>query len=241
MEVKTKAIVLRNVKYGDSSLIVDMLSEAMGRVSFIVRIPKTQKGKLKKQFFQPLTILSIVFDYRQRSSLQHLRDVGIALPYMSVSVDPVKISLAMFLAEFLSYVTRDEQQNEPLYEFIEQSLMWLDAADEGYANFHIVFMLGLSRYIGFWPNLDDYRDGCLFDLREGRFTMTTPLHRDFLQPSEANAFVNLMRLDYSTMRLFRLSRSQRNTITETIIRYYRLHVPDMPELRCLDVLKELFS
>lgn len=240
MDIKSKAIVLRHVKYGDSSLIVDMLTEAMGRVSFIVRIPKTQKGKMKKQLFQPLTILSVVFDYRQRSSLQHLRDISIAQPFMSIPVEPAKIGLAMFLAEFLSYVTRDEQRNDTLFTYIEESLRWLDAADGGYANFHIVFMLQLSRFIGFLPNLEDYTDGCLFDLREGRFTTVAPLHHDVLQPDDARTFVDLMRLNYRTMHLCRLNRKQRNNITESILLFYRLHVPDMPELRCLDVLKELF-
>lgn len=240
MDVKTKAIVLRSVKYGDASLIVDMLTEEMGRVSFIVRIPKTQKGKLKKQLFQPLTILSVVFNYRQRSSLQHIRDVSIAVPFVTIHVEPIKIGLVMFLAEFLTYVTRDEQQNHLLFEYIESSLRWLDDAVDSYANFHLVFMMRLSRFIGFWPNLDDYHDGCLFDLREARFTSVTPLHRDFLQPDDARMLLTLMRMDYSNMRFFRMNRSQRNRTTEIILLYYRLHVADMPELRCLDVLKELF-
>lgn len=240
MDVKTKAIVLRSVKFGDASLIVDMLTEEMGRLSFIVRIPKTQKGKMKKQLFQPLTILSIVFNYRQRSGIQHLRDINIAVPYISIPMEPAKIGVAMFLAEFLTYVTRDEQRNQPLFEFIESSLLWFDNATDGYANFHLVFTMRLSRFIGFWPNLGDYREGCLFDLREGRFTTVAPLHHDVLQAADARALLTLMRLDYSSMRHFRINRKQRNEITEDILLFYRLHVPGMPELRCLDVLKELF-
>ena len=240
MDVKTKAIVLRSVKYGDASLIVDMLTESMGRVSFIVRIPKTQKGKLKKHLFQPLTILSIVFNYRQRSSLQHIRDINIAVPYTSIPVVPAKIGIAMFLAEFLTYVTRDEQRNDPLYQYVESSLRWLDDAIGGYANFHLVFMLRLSRFIGFWPNLDDYHEGCLFDLREARFTSIAPLHHDVLQPAEARFIGTFMRMNYGNMRAFKMSRTQRNHITDIILLFYRLHVADMPELKCLDVLKELF-
>lgn len=240
MDVKTKAIVLRAVKYGDASLIVDMLTEEMGRVSFIVRIPKTQKGKLKKQLFQPLTILSVVFNYRQNLSLQHIRDIGIAVPFVSIHVEPIKIGIVMFLAEFLTYVTRDEQQNNLLFEYIESSLRWLDDSTENYANFHLVFMLRLSRFIGFWPNLDDYHEGDLFDLREARFTSFTPLHHDFLQSTDAKTLLSLMRMDYGNMRLFKMNREQRNRITDIILQYYRLHVADMPELRCLDVLKELF-
>ena len=241
MDVKTTAVVLRTIKYGDSSLIVDMLTEQMGRVSFLVRTPKTQKGKLKKQLFQPLTILSLVFDYRQRSSLQRIRDIAIAVPYITIPAVAPKIATAIFLAEFLSYVTRDEQRNTPLFEYIVSSLRWLDDADSGYANFHLVFMMRLSRFIGFWPNLDDYCEGCLFDLREARFTTVAPLHNDVLKAAEARQVCTLMRMTYSNMHAFRMNRSQRNRITDIILLFYRLHVADMPEMKSLAVLKELFD
>lgn len=240
MLTKTKAIVLHHLKFGDSSLVVDMFTEQQGRLSFMVRIPKTQKGKLKKQFFQPMTVLDIEFDYRQRANLQHLRDARIAEPFVGIPFDAVKMSLSMFLAEFLYYCTRDEQANVPLYQYIENSISWLDAAGHDYANFHLVFMMRLSRFIGFYPNLDDYVEGCYFDLRSASFEPAAPLHIDFLQPAEASRINTLIRMNYETMHLFRMNRLERNRITELILFYYRLHIPNMPELRSFDVLRELF-
>lgn len=241
MMTKTRAIVLRQLKYGEQSLIVDMLTRDLGRVAFVVRLPKTAHGKIKKQFFQPLTILEIEVDYRERSQLQHLRNVRVATPYYNIGTDAVKLAEVFFLAEFLHYATRDEQQNLPLFSFVETSLQWLDYATDGYANFHLVFMMRLTRFIGFYPNLDDYLPGCCFDLREARFTPLTPIHSDFLKPVEAERIVTLMRMSLDTMRLFRLSRSERNRITDILVHYYRLHVPQMPELRSLPVLQELFA
>lgn len=241
MLIKTKAIVLRCIKYGDSSLIADILTEAMGRVSFIVRIPKTAKAKVKKQFFQPLTILELEFDHRQRSQLQHIRNVRIALPYTSIPFEPAKSCILIFLAEFLYYVTRDEQQNTPLYNYVESSLAWLDGASSGFASFHLVFMMRLSRFVGFFPNFDDFMPGCLFDLRSGSFCQNVPLHTDYLIPQEAERVGKLMRMDYETMRLFRLSHSERNRIATLTLLYYRLHVPDMPELKSFPILQELFA
>lgn len=241
MMTKTRAIVLRQLKYGDQSLIVDMLTCDLGRVSFVVRVPKTAKGKMKKQLFQPLTILDVELDFRERVQLQHLRDIRVAIPYRHVGTDAVKMAEVLFLAEFLHYATRDEQQNVSLYSFVETSLQWLDMATDGYANFHLVFMMRLTRFIGFFPNLDDYQPGCCFDLREARFTPLTPIHADFLKPLEAERIVTLMRMSLDTMHLFRMNRSERNRITDILVRYYRLHVPQMPELRSLPVLQELFA
>lgn len=114
-EVKTRAIVLRTVKYGDNAIIADLLTEAQGRVSFLVRIPKTARGRVRRQHFLPLTLLSIDYDFRLRSSLQRLREVRIDQPYLHIPINPSKQAILLFLAEFLTYATRDEQQNVPLF------------------------------------------------------------------------------------------------------------------------------
>ncbi|MDY4666956.1 MAG: DNA repair protein RecO [Prevotella sp.] len=241
MLVRTRAIVLRTIKYGEASFVADLLTEEYGRMSFLLHIPKTGKGKVKKQFFQPLSVLELVIDYRERKNLQHIRDVRMAVQMPGIALHPVKRALALFLQEFLYYVTRSEQRNAPLFLYIVESLSWLDMAPDGYANFHLVFMLRLSRFVGFYPNLDDFVPGCLFDLREARFVRKVPLHSDFLRSDEAARLHDLFRMNYETMHLFRMNRQDRNRITELALRYYRLHVPDMPELKCLDVLKTLFD
>ena len=146
----------------------------------------------------------------------------------------------MFVAEFTSYCTRSEQANRPLYLFVENSVRWLDACTNGFANFHIIYMLHLSRFVGFYPNLDSGVGKTWFDMRSGCFTGSMPAHNDVLQPDEANKIRLLMRLNYTTMRLFSLSRSERNRIVEVVLQYYRLHQPGFPEMKSLPVLMQLF-
>ncbi|MDY6241855.1 MAG: DNA repair protein RecO [Prevotella sp.] len=240
MEVKTKAIVLRTVKYGESRIIVDLLTREAGRVSMVCQLTKSGKGKIKKQLLQPMTMLDVAFDYRKNISLQHFQDLRIGQVYRSLLFDPYKLSITLFLAEFLIYATRDETDNRQLYDFIETSLLWLDNADGGFANFHLVFMLRISLFIGFYPNLDDYHEGCWFDLREGCFTPLRPSHNDCLKPDEAARMRTIMRMSLDNMHLFRMSRVERNRCAEIILYYYRLHQSDFPELRSIEVLKELF-
>ena len=240
MEVKTKAIVLRTVKYGESRIIVDLITREAGRVSMVCQLTKSGKGKIKKQLLQPMTMLDVAFDYRKNISLQHFQDLRIGQVYRSLLFDPYKLSITLFLAEFLIYATRDETDNRQLYDFIETSLLWLDNADGGFANFHLVFMLRISLFIGFYPNLDDYHEGCWFDLREGCFTPLRPSHNDCLKPDEAARMRTIMRMSLDNMHLFRMSRVERNRCAEIILYYYRLHQSDFPELRSIEVLKELF-
>ncbi len=238
--VKTRSIVLHSIKYGESKMIVDLFTQQHGRVSFIVSIPKTSKAKVKKQFFQPLSILEIEFDFRMNVPLQRLKDVRLAVPFSSIPFDPFKLSIGMFVAEFLLYSTKSEQENLPLYTYMENSIAWLDGAEGTIANFHLIFMMQLSRFLGFFPNIDDYVKGELFDLREGQFVEMTPVHRDFLDAAESAEILNLMRLNYHTMHLLKMSRIQRNRCAEVIIHYYRLHIPSFPELKSFSILKELF-
>ena len=241
MLTKTQAIVLHSLKYGETRMIVDMFTRQFGRLSFIVSMPKTARSKMKKQFFQPLSLLEIETDVRPKVQLQKLSDVRLASPFASIPFHPHKLSMALFLAEFLYYALRSEQRNELLYDYVESSIQWLDGQDDRFANFHLVFLMRLSRFLGFYPNLDHYQAGDYFDLRESEFLPAPPLHRDFLYPEEANKVQLMMRMDYPTMHLFRMSHQERNRLLEVTLIYYRLHLPDFPEMKSISVLQELYQ
>jgi DNA repair protein RecO (recombination protein O) len=119
--------------------------------------------------------------------------------------------------------------------------MWLDNANENFSNFHLVFMMRLSRFLGFFPNLDNYHEADYFDLREGRFVTMLPIHSDFLGIEEASKIALLMRLSYKTMHFCTFSRLERDRCAEVILYYYRLHIPNFPELKSLSVLKDLYN
>ena len=241
MQLKSRAIVLRTVKYGDSQWIVDLLTEEAGRMSCICTIPHSGRGKIKKQFFQPLHLLDLVVTCRSTASLQRLADVRLQVPLVSIPVEPSKLAIALFVAEFLCYATRGERQNSALYDYVSNSILWLDGASQGYSNFHLVFMMRLSRFLGFWPNLDNYAEGKGFDLREGMFVDSVPLHKDYVEADEAARIVPLMRMNYATMHLYRMNRKDRNRCVEWLLHFYRLHIPDFPELRSWLVLRELYA
>ena len=197
MLTKTQAIVLHSIKYGETRLIVDMFTKEYGRLSFIVSLPKSPKSKIKKQYFQPLAMLEIETDVRPRLQLQKLSDVRLLHPFSTIPFSQHKLSISLFVAEFLYYALRGEQQNALLFDYIVNSLQWLDGQDGRFANFHLVFLMRLSRF--------------------------------------------LVRMDFPTMHLFQMSHTERNRLLEVALSYYRLHLPDFPELKSLTVLQELYE
>ena len=237
---QTQAVVLRTVKYGDGALVADMLTERHGRVSFMVRVSASSKGRLRRQLFMPLTVVEVDFDFRLKASLQRIRDIRMAKPLPSLSMHPFKLSMTMFLAEFLTHATRDERDNSPLFQFVAYSLEWLDSVSSDFSNFHLVFMMRMSRFIGFFPNVEDVVENGYFDLLNACFTTDVPHHGHFVVPGEASKIALLLRLTYQTMHLCAMSRDERNRCTEVILEYYGLHVPGFPPLKSLPVLKELF-
>lgn len=239
--MKSQAIVLHSLKYGETRWIVDMFTRVHGRLSFIVTVPKSQKAKMKPLLFQPLTMLEIETDVRQGRSLQKLTDARLAHPFASIPFEPDKLAISLFVAEFLYYALRSEQQNGLLFDYVTDSIQWLDSQMGHYANFHLVFLMRMSRFLGFYPNLTDYAPGNYFDLRESMFCKVPPVHHDVLQPQEAEKIQLMMRMDYSTMHLYHLTHNERNRLLEVALAYYRLHLPDFPEMKSLGVLQALYA
>mgnify|MGYP003591387648 CR=1 FL=1 len=241
MLVKSRALVLHSFKYNDSSFISVLFTEVAGEMSFLIRIPKSRRSSGRSKLFQPLNILDIEWDRRENTSLQHLRHVVCSCPYTSLPYQPFKVSIALFISEFLYYALRGERTGGPLFNYICSSLQWLDLAENSFSNFHLVFLLRLSRFLGFFPNTEDYQEHDFFDLQNSCFTSSPPMHTYYIEPAEAAFIPLLMRMNYETMRLFVFTRSQRNRLLDVLNEYFRLHIPNFPKLKSLEVLRLLFD
>ncbi len=221
MMEKTRGIVLHTIKYSDKSLIAEIYTEQHGAVSFLVRIPNQRKSLVKNVLLSPLTLLEIDFDYRERVRLQKLSEVRVGNPYMSLPYHPLKQTIALFLGEFLFHTLRDEGPNEALYAFLHNSLLWLDTAPQGFANFPITLLIRLSRFLGFWPTEEEAQR--MLSVEEQPYV---PL---------------LLRMDFSNMHLYRFTREQRSRLLYVLNLYYRQHVAGFPELRSMAILREVLS
>ena len=238
----THGIVLHYNRFGDDRAIVDIFTRSRGSVSFLVRDRRQQrKGGLHATLLRPLNIVELVFDYRPSLSLQRLQELHIAHCYTSLPYDPIKETVALFLSEFLHGALRSEVQNEDLYHYILYSLQWFDAATEGLGNFHIAFLIGLTHYLGFWPNIDTRIPPPFFDLKDSVATDAEPSHNLFIKGEEAAAMSRLLRMNMRNMHKFRLTRQQRNRILDVLTVYYQLHVPEFRNLRSLAVLQEVLG
>lgn len=241
MLTKTRGIVLRVAPYNDKSSIIYMYTEAFGRCSYMMTWPRGKGGKIPRSLFMPLSLLEIEDTHFPNRDLHRLTEARACYPMGCVALDPVRNVLALFLAEVIYRVVRDREPDQRLFDYLMESIGLLESLDQGIANFHIVFLLGLPRYLGIFPNLNAYRPGVFFDLREGNFTDRLPAHRDYLGARESEILYSLLRIRYENMALYAFSRQERVLILQRIIDYYRLHLPEFPEIKSLAVFQALFD
>lgn len=241
MYQKVTGIVLHTLKYNDASNIVHVYTRQNGRVSFLVKIPKSRKSKVRPVLFQPLAMVELEADFRPNARIHYIKEAKSAYPFQSLPYHPFKSAIAMYLAEFLYWALREEEPDEPLFAYLQHSIKWLDGCESNYSNFHLVFLMRFSRFLGLYPNLDLFQEGCYFDLLNACFTATPPMGGAFLKPDEASRIRLLLRMNYDTMHLFAMNRGERNRCLWIINDYYRLHLPDFPPLKSLEVLQELFD
>lgn len=239
---KTKGIVLRTLKYKDTSIIADIYTEVAGRASFLISVPRSRKAAVKSVLFQPLSLVELEVDFRPNTSIYKVKEAKAFYPFSTLPYEPYKSAIALFLSEFLYRAVREEVENRPLFAYLQHSMIWLDECRDGFANFHLVFLMRLSRFLGLYPNLEDYQRGDYFDLQNACFTSLRPqLHSHYIGPEEASRLTMLMRMNYETMHLFAMNRVERARCLTIMNEYYRLHLPDFPVLKSLEILKELFD
>lgn len=239
---KESGVVLRVLRYGDNGLIVDIFTPLRGMVSFMVRLPKARrKAMVRGVFFRPLTVLELDYNFRLSSSLQHLADVRPLVNYRSLPYHPYKSAVVLFLSEFLYRALRNESGNASLFSYVVYSLEWFDAATCDFADFHLVFLCRLTRFLGFCPNVCRHGRGEYFDMINACYTSVRPMHSSFLEPDEA-AYVSLfMHVGFASMHHIRMSGKQRCRCLNVIVDYYKLHIPGFPDIRSLEVLRDVFS
>ena len=240
MIIDDEILIFHALRYSDDQLIVEGLARNYGRVSFVVRISHAPRAKVRHVIFQPMAVLEVQWEEKPRAKLMRPIAARVSQPWSSLHTSPIKAAITLFLAEFLLQVCRHEQSGELFFDYLLHSLTWLDTAEEGFANFHLLFLMRLAQFLGIAPNTSD--TGLpFFDLMAAEFVSRAPAHAYYIYGDEARAFEQLLRMNFSTMHLFQLTRTQRNRILELILTYYRLHILSLPELKSWEVLREIFT
>lgn len=239
---KITALVLDVIKYNDRHNVVTLFSRERGRISFLSAAGNGKATRVRNARLMTLSLISSEVNFHENKSLQTLGAILPARVWKDLYFNPIKASLAIFLAEFLNRYLRDSPPDAPLFDFIVDSLIDLDSRrSRPVANFHISFLISMLQYAGIQPDMSDYERGDWFDMRAGITSAYPPPHNNFLAPDETLAMKSLLRMNHHNDRLFRLSGAQRRLILCKLLEYYAVHFPGVSNLNSPSVLTELFS
>ncbi|GHT32888.1 DNA repair protein RecO [Bacteroidia bacterium] len=236
MFCNTRAIVLGSVKYSDNNLLLHAYTEETGRTTYVINGIKSRRCVAKPALLAPLSIIEIEAEHHPKRDIQRIKESKIVFSSCNISANPVRNSIAHLLAEVLQHCLRETECNAPLFNFLVNSILRLETMEEGIANFHLVFMLNLSAYLGFYPNYDNKAANTFFDQMNGCFLYDKPLHRHFLPIEESNLLKDFLINGCETA----CTRTQRNRLLDELLDYYRLHLTHFGEIKSCAVLKVLF-
>ncbi len=237
---KTRGLVIHTIKYTDNSVISHIYTEGFGRQAFLIKGTRGKKSSAKINLLQHLSILEMEVYIRQNRDLQRIKEIKLHDNYTSIPYNPTKNGIALFLAEILYRTLREQEQNLPLFSYLLNAFGIFDLKESGFANFHLLFLLGLSRHLGFFPRNNCSSANDYFDIENARFTRQKPLHPGFVSPPASSYLHRLMNCSFEDMGEVKLNTSIRQVLLTGLLDYYRFHVAGMDKVKSFPVLSEVF-
>lgn len=238
---KTRGIVLHYIKYGDTSIIAYIYTEIFGRQAFIVNGVRKKRSRIKLNQFQPLSVLELDLYYKPNRDIQRIKEIKNSLLLNTVHDDVIKGSIALFIAEILYKTLREIEPNKPLFDFIYNSIQILDLKTNGIKNYHLVFLLLLSKYLGISP-VDEDQKSIEFGVTEQQVLKKSGKGLSFiLTPEEKEAMIQLHQYSFQKLEKIRIDNNTRSGLLEKFIEYYKIHLEGIGTIKSLTVLKEVFG
>lgn len=216
---KTKGVVFRFTKYGETSIIVNIFTELFGLQSYMVNGVRSSSKRSKIALFQPLTLLDLVVYHKENANILRIKEVKCYHPYQTVTSEIRKSAIAMFINEVLNKSVKEQSHAGEIHEFIASSLIVLDQHQKP-ENFHLLFLLGLSKHLGFGPNLTE-----------------EVLGGHWMDEADEKVLKQLLVANYKSVPS--VTYDQRQTLLTCLLRFYTSHVDNFGEMKSLPVLREI--
>jgi DNA repair protein RecO (recombination protein O) len=239
---KTRGIVFHTVKYGENGLVVKIYTESSGLQSYIINSVKTKKGKFKASAFEPLSLVELVSEQKENRGLQRIKEIRTQPVFHSIPDDIVKSSIIMFLNEVLyKSIQQQGHIDQPLFNFIFNSIQILDLETETNPDFHLFFMIQLSKYLGFFPHGDYSDETPYFDLKEGSFISSIDNPHFTLEKETGSLLYELIKTDFDHLSEIKISSAKRKLLLSKLLLYFEIHIISFRNLKTPEILHEILK
>lgn len=226
---KTRGIIINFIAYRETSIIAKVYTEEFGIQTYIENGVRSSRGRNRMALFQPATLLDLVVYMNPKKDIQRISEIKCNNPYQTLPYDVLKSSIALFMTEILHKTLKEEAENKPLFNFLNQTLINLDEAETSFENTHLQFLLNFAFYLGFAPQTAK-EIGSQF--KESGIPVTLS--------EDAARTVDQFILGDNPAQL-RINRNLRNELSDVLLSFYRLHIENLSEIKSLTVLREVLG
>lgn len=240
---KTQGIVLRTVRYGETSVIVNIFTELFGIQSYLVNGVRTGKAKTSKaNLLQPANILDLVVYHKDNKNLQRLSDFRFAYLYRSLYADVIKNSIALFFVELLDKTLKQPESYPELFHFAVDAFEWIDLQEGNMANLPLYFALRVAELQGFKIYGTYSNENPYLDLEEGTFIPEKLLNSYCLDENCSRITGQLLEIkNPGLLRDIKADKQMRQQLLAGYQLYYQLHFPGFSGLQSPRVLSEILG
>lgn len=237
------AVALRTVKYNDRSSILTVWSAELGRVALLMPAGAGAESRRRRALTMPMSLFEGIVDVRPGHEIMPIRDLKAVNRGADLSANPVRATIAMFLAEVLTAVTREGGPDRALWVFVEESVTELcRLTGAALANFHLVFLTRLAAVLGIEPDMSTWKKNRGLDLADGVFRTSRALHDHWIEPGAARMARLLTSLTgYTGIGRLPFTRETRRQALDVILHYYTLHHTSLENLHSLPVVRATLS
>lgn len=241
MIIKTRGIVFRVVKYGETSVIADVYTEEKGLQSYILNSVRAKKPKFHAGLVQIMSLVEMVVYAREGKELHHVKELRSAFPFQTIPFDIIKSSVGTFMLELAQKTIKESEANEELFHFLFHSFILLDQTKENVANLHLSFMVKLCDFLGILPEPQLDASYHYFDLKEGVFLNASPLHPHYMSPLQTYWLPIFMNTSFDESHKIIMKGEERRQFVQLMMKYYEHHIPNFTELKTFAVLQMVLS
>lgn len=238
---QVKGIVFKSVKYSETSAICTVYTDKFGLQSYMINGVRGTRSKNLQALVRPLSILQMTVYHRENKNLQRIREIGFDHIYTALPFDIAKSSVGLLIVEVLTKTIKEQESNQPLFDFIYHQLIYLDEYKGSVANFHLFFLVNLSSYLGFAPGSNFSPTQTFFDLKGGNFCASTPDNHFYIELPDSEWLYRVMMLVAFDDNAIKMPAPVRKRLLRKLITYYELHVESFGRVRSVEILEQVLS
>lgn len=248
MLYKTRGIVLKTNKYSETSVTARIYTERFGIQSYIINAVHSKTARIKPGYLQPGTLLAMDVYHKPGRNLNRIKELMCLPIYCTINSDVLKSSMLLFISEVLYKAIKEEDANSSLFSFIYSAFVALDKMTGKFLSFHLVFLVRMTKYLGFYPNSENSIFNSFFDLKEGKYVKNKPNHFHYIDPYLCKYF-SLLHTSFNQVSEniwedfddLSINNVIRNQLLEKIIEFYQLHLEGFKSINSHIILKEVFA